>query len=118
MTTIIQRTEEVINILAGAQGPEGAQGPVGPIGVTGATGTQGPTGPQGPQGVTGSDLNYHYVQGAPSAVWVINHNLNKYPNLVVIDSAGSEVEGAIVYNSTNQLTVTFSGGFSGDAYLN
>lgn len=83
-------------------------------------GVQGPAGPQGPQGERGidGDLNYHHIQGAPSATWVVSHNLNKYPSVLVIDSGGSEVAGTIIYNSTNQLTLEFSAGFSGNAYLN
>lgn len=84
-------------------------------------GIQGPVGPQGPAGVDGADafdLTYHHIQGLPSATWIITHNMGKYPSVLVIDSAGNEVTGSIVFNSVNQITVTFSGGFSGDAYLN
>lgn len=66
----------------------------------------------------GGDLRYHHVQGSASATWVITHNLGKYPVATVIDSAGSEVEGDLTYDSLNQITITFSAGFSGDAYLN
>ena len=61
---------------------------------------------------------YIHNQTAPSDNWVINHNLNKNPSITVVDSAGSEVEGAVVINSLNQITVTFCGAFSGKAYLN
>lgn len=64
------------------------------------------------------DLNYHHTQGVPSATWVIVHNLGKRPVVTVLDSGGTEVEGDVVYDSLNQLTITFSAGFSGDAYLN
>lgn len=49
---------------------------------------------------------------------VVNHNLNKRPSVTVINSAGDEVEGDIVYNSLNQLTLTFSGSFVGTVYCN
>ncbi len=101
MTTIVQRVEEVSTVVAGYQGP---QGPQGAPGVPGLNGT--------------SDKSYHHIQGLPSATWVITHNLDKYPSILIIDSGGSEVVGAITYNTTNQLTLSFSGGFSGDAYLN
>lgn len=84
-------------------------------------GIQGPVGPQGPAGADGADafdLTYHHIQAVPTATWVITHNMGKYPSILVIDSGGSEVVGSIIYNSINQLTLTFSGGFSGDAYLN
>lgn len=61
---------------------------------------------------------YVFTQGAPSASWVITHNMNKYPSVTVIDSGNNAVEGEVVYNSLNSLTVNFSGGFSGKAYIN
>ncbi len=75
---------------------------------------------QGPRGADGStgDLSYVHDQMTPQAVWVINHNLGKYPSVVVIDSAGQQWEGSIAYPSTYQVTVSFSAGFSGKAYLN
>ena len=60
---------------------------------------------------------YHHVQGTSSAVWTINHYLGWQPNVTVQDSGGSVVEGEISYTSVNALTVTFSGAFSGNAYL-
>lgn len=61
---------------------------------------------------------YIYNQGVPSDTWVINHNLNKNPSVTIVSSAGEEVEGAVVINSLNQITITFCGSFSGKAYLN
>ena len=62
-------------------------------------------------------LSYVHTQGAVSSTWVVNHNLNFYPNVTVVDSGGTIYEGEIAYNSANQLTLTFSSGFSGTAYL-
>lgn len=61
---------------------------------------------------------YVFTQGSPSASWVITHSMNKYPSVTVIDSSNSTVEGEIIYNSLSSLTINFSGGFSGKAYLN
>ena len=61
---------------------------------------------------------YIHSQSIPSSQWVINHNLNKYPAVSVVDSAGTLVEGGVEYNSPNTITITFIGGFSGKAYLN
>ena len=61
---------------------------------------------------------YIYNQGVPSDTWVVNHNLNKYPSITVVSSAGEEVEGAVVINSLTQVTLTFCAAFSGKAYLN
>ena len=63
------------------------------------------------------DLAYAHTQGTASATWTINHNLDFYPNVTVVDSAGTIVEGEISYTSRNQVVLTFSASFSGKAYL-
>lgn len=69
-------------------------------------------------GSGGSDKNFVYIQSSASNVWEITHNLNKYPSVTVVDSAGSVVVGEVLYNNTNKVTITFIGAFSGKAYLN
>lgn len=44
---------------------------------------------------------------------LVEHNLNKYPTVTVIDSAGDEVETGVDYINTNSLLVTFQYPFSG-----
>lgn len=61
---------------------------------------------------------YTHYQDTASNVWVINHNLGKFPSITTLDSAGSNVLGDILYNSNNTLTLTFSASFSGISYLN
>jgi hypothetical protein len=68
-------------------------------------------------GPTAQTLAYTHVQGTSSAVWVVTHNLGWHPNVTVQDSGGSIVEGEIAYTNTNSLTITFTGAFSGKAYL-
>ena len=70
-----------------------------------------------------SSSTYTHNQSSISHTWTITHSLNRYPSVTVVDSGNTVVAGTIVYNSANQLTVTFfSGGntlqFSGKAYLN
>ena len=60
---------------------------------------------------------YLHVQATPANPWVIVHGLGFEPNVVVIDSAGDEVVGNIHHDSANQVTITFSGAFSGRATL-
>jgi hypothetical protein len=67
--------------------------------------------------VNNAPVAYHHVQGIPAASWVITHNLGWLPNVTVQDSGGSTVEGEITYTSVNALTITFTGAFSGNAYL-
>lgn len=75
----------------------------------------------GPQGQPGAfdpaDIFYVHTQGSSSAVWTINHNLNGNPTAVVLDSAGTQCEGTFSYPTLNQMVITFTGAFSGTAYV-
>jgi len=62
-------------------------------------------------------ISYNHSQGVASDTWSINHNLGFYPSVTVFDSAANEVEGAIVHNDLNNLTITFSAAISGSANL-
>ena len=64
------------------------------------------------------DKNYVHVQNSPLSVWNINHALNKFPAISVVDSALSEVIGDINYVDVNNVILTFSASFSGKAYFN
>ena len=68
-------------------------------------------------GLTG-DKDFTYIKNTPDKIWEITHNLDKYPSVTIVDSAGSVVMGDITYTSKSALTVTFSAAFSGKAYLN
>ena len=68
-------------------------------------------------GLTG-DKDFVFIKSTPDSVWDITHDLDKYPSVTVVDSAGSVVIGDITYTSKSALTVTFSAAFSGKAYLN
>ena len=62
-------------------------------------------------------LGYIYYQNTPSDTWTISHNLTFHPNVTVVDSGGSGVEGEISYPSPTTVLLTFRSGFSGRAYL-
>ena len=69
------------------------------------------------------DITYTHNQSTTSNTWTITHNLNRFPSVTVVDSADTIVYGTVVYNSANQLTITFfqagsALAFSGKAYLN
>lgn len=53
-----------------------------------------------------------------SSEWSITHNMNKYPSVTVVDSAGSVVIGEITYINSNQIDIKFNSEFSGKVYLN
>lgn len=81
-------------------------------------GTSGPQGPQGPAGpVDFVDLSYVHTQSTPSTTWTITHGLQFIPNITVVDSGGTVVEGSYNYPNLNTVVLTFSGAFSGKAYL-
>lgn len=65
-----------------------------------------------------TDKHYVHKQRSPSDVWIIVHNLNKYPSVHIEDSAHNNVIGEINYDNLNQLTIKFSSPFSGKAVLN
>lgn len=91
----------------------------GPKGDKGDTGDTGPQGEQGEQGEAGTgDAFYLHDQMIAASTWNITHNLNKYPSVTIVTSAGDEVEGDVNYVNTNTVTLNFSASFSGKAYLN
>ena len=64
------------------------------------------------------DPSYTFEQMTAESVWTIVHNLNRFPSVTVVDSAGSVAVGDVQYTTVNSLTITFSAAFSGKAYLN
>jgi hypothetical protein len=61
--------------------------------------------------------SFTFTQSTPSASWVVVHNLGFYPSVTVTDSSGNWVIGGVHHDSLNQVTLTFSAGFSGSARL-
>lgn len=89
------------------------------IAKDGGTGETGAIGPQGVPGTAaeGSDKTFT-LQFTVQSVVEVNHNLGKYPAVIVIDSAGDEVVGEVYYINTTQLVVTFANPFSGQITCN
>ena len=65
-----------------------------------------------------SDKNYIHNQGSASNTWEVQHNLDKYASVTVVDSAGTVVIGQVDYDSLDQITLRFKASFSGKAYFN
>ena len=59
-----------------------------------------------------------FNQGVAATTWNVNHNLGKFPSITVIDTANTVVTGEYTYTDNNNVTLTFSAGFAGKAYLN
>lgn len=79
----------------------------------------GPVGPEGPKGDKGDTAAASYVheQATPSTTWNINHQLDFFPAVTVVDSGGSDVVGSISYVDRDNLVITFSTAFGGKAFL-
>lgn len=65
-----------------------------------------------------ADKNFVFVQNTPSLVWHVNHNLNKYPSVSVVNINNILMYGNTTYIDQNNLTIEFSAEFSGKAYIN
>jgi hypothetical protein len=98
-TVVVSQVENTINV--SAPGPQGPQG---------ATGAQGPAG--------SSFATYTHTQSSAASTWVIVHNLGCRPSVTIVDSGGNVQIGEVLYDSGNQVTVTFAAAFGGYAYLN
>lgn len=133
----VETTQEnvLVNIgIAGPQGPRGSgvlngSGP--PDNVTGIYGdfylntdNLNLYGPKTSDGwgtpvdlTTNAELGYVHTQNSASNIWTITHGLGFIPNITVVDSGGSVVEGSYNYPNSNTVILTFNGSFSGKAYL-
>ena len=71
------------------------------------------------------DRNFTYThnQNSSSSEWLINHDLNKFPSVTVVDNEQNVVIGEVTYLGLNSLKINFSSKglptlFFGKAYLN
>lgn len=61
---------------------------------------------------------YVFEQGEAATTWNVVHNLNKYPSVTVVDSAGTVIDCTVIYINSNQCELRFNAAFKGNAYLN
>ena len=59
-----------------------------------------------------------FEQGVASDSWTINHNLNKFPSITIVDSAGNVFYPAVQYIDENNCIAKMNGATTGKAYLN
>lgn len=85
------------------------------VNITNPEGPPGPPGPAGPTGATSS--GYQHVQGIPSTLWVISHNLGFFPNVTIIDTDQSELEADIFYIDLNTIQIVLPVALPGSAYM-
>lgn len=67
---------------------------------------------------TGDDKHFEFTQGVASDTWEVQHNLDKYPSVMVVDTGNNEVLGCTQHIDKNKLIITFGNPFTGKAYLN
>ena len=63
----------------------------------------------------------HINQNSAADLWIVNHNLDKYPSVTVMSYADSDRElsiAKVVYLDRNKLEIRFSEPIHGVAYLN
>jgi len=68
---------------------------------------------------TDSDKYYLHVQGAASSTWNVNHGLNKYPSVLLMDDLGNVIEAdGIQHTDLNNTVITFTSSVDGQAAFN
>lgn len=67
--------------------------------------------------VIGRTQRHVHSQPSAASTWVITHALGGKPSVTIVDSADTHVVGDVTYDSTTQITVSFTVPFSGYAYL-
>ncbi len=65
-----------------------------------------------------NDKNFVYEWSTPETTLTIAHNLNKFPSVSIVDTAGSEIIGDVTYLDTNRVAITFSAATRGKAFFN
>jgi len=70
------------------------------------------------EGVPIGDKTYVYVQATAATTWNIQHNLDKFPSVSVVNINNILMYGQVTYIDLNNLIIEFSAGFSGKAYMN
>jgi len=103
---VVTAQDEIVVVSEAEQGPKGAKGEKG----------DSIKGDKGDPGLSGA--NYVHDQLVSAADWEINHNLNRYPSVVIVDSAGTVVEGSVEYVSSDVIRLHFAAPFGGKSFLN
>ena len=60
---------------------------------------------------------HEYEQQVASNEWLVTHNLGKLPSVTIIDSSENIVVGDVLFLNLNQVKISFTGAFTGKAYL-
>jgi hypothetical protein len=64
------------------------------------------------------DLTHTHTQNVAASVWLVTHNLNKFPSPVIELSTGQVGYGDIMFINADSYTITFAGDNTGRAHSN
>ena len=64
------------------------------------------------------DKTFVFTQGVAAATWNVQHDLDKYPSVSIVNDDNTQVFGGVEYIDNNNLIITFTAAFSGKAYMN
>ena len=81
-------------------------------------GSQGPPGPGIPVRLLTKLNTYIHNQAFPSSEWVITHNLETFPSVTTVNSAGEQMIMEVEYVDFNTVICRSSAPIGGKAYLN
>lgn len=68
--------------------------------------------------VIAKQTTFIYNQTEESQIWIIEHNLNKYPSITTVDTNGNEFSCQKTYIDSNTIKITCSSPMAGQAFLN
>jgi hypothetical protein len=71
-----------------------------------------------PKGQTDKNFVSSNISFVADAAETVTHNLNKFPSVTTVDSAGSHVVGDVQHINENSFTITFTSSFTGKVYAN
>ena len=65
-----------------------------------------------------SDKTYVHTQSISATEWLVQHDLDKYPSVQIINSDGRVIIGEIQHTDENNLAVRFEYALTGSVYCN
>lgn len=54
-----------------------------------------------------SPSGYNHQQPIADSVWLVNHNLGKFPSVTIFDTSGNHIEACVENISLNQVRISF-----------
>jgi hypothetical protein len=67
---------------------------------------------------TTAQSGYEHIQNTADYIWLVKHNLQKYPSIIVIGADGMEYEGQVQHIDKNNTALHFSEAIAGIASFN